>query len=96
MNNILMVIHDPNMRNVEVLHNRLRALGQKECFLCFPNCWVIKTSKTTSELYDYLKADVLEVESMLIVQVAVKANGILPYWGRMNKLLWEFLKQEGR
>lgn len=80
----ILIIYDPHIKD-KILIDRIKSLGRNFSF--WENHWLIDTDHSCKEIYNIITKDNFESSSILITEIKDKE-----YWGRMQKSLWEWFK----
>ena len=86
----ILVIYDPSIANIEVLHDRIKSLGRSYVF--WTNHWLVETNLTAKDVYNKISANEFEKKSFFVAEISDKVGD--GYWGVMDGSLWDWLKRK--
>lgn len=81
------ITYSENIKNDQFIKDRIK---QYDDFINFlDRNWFIYTEDTAETIYDKLSKGEYENDLILVLKVDFKQ-----YWGRMQKALWDWIKQD--
>lgn len=81
------ITYSESIVNGQIIKDRIK---QYDDYINFLDCnWFIYTDDEVKDVYEKISKGEFENDLILVLEIEFSQ-----YWGRMNKILWEWIKKE--